>query len=359
MIGILLTKEVEITIVASNVKYYENLGYKIPMRKSTDLVYKQTGKKYVYDLFKKIRVKVKDLPNRSNAKVEVECDNCKKRNIISYANYCISMENGDKYYCNKCFYIKSQATQLKKYGDKSYRRTDECKERIRKTNLERYGVEFISQAESVKEKKEQTNLERYGFKCSFQNEDVKRKFRENCLKKYGVEYTLQLPEVREKITNTLYENNSQKASTQQKYLHKLYGGLLNYPIKYFAADICFPDKKIIIEYDGKGHLLNVVTGRETQKEHEQKEIIRNNIIKREGYKQIHIISSTDKLPSDNILLQMLSNAKEYFNTTSHTWIEYYVDTSIMRNADNMDGVFFDYGKLRRIYKNTLIEREVC
>lgn len=359
MIGILLTKEVEITIVASNVKYYENLGYKIPMRKSTDLVYKQTGKKYVYDLFKKIKVKVKDLPNRSNAKVEVECDNCKKRNIISYANYCISMENGAKYYCNKCFYIKSQATQLEKYGDKSYRRTDECKEKIRKTNLERYGVEFVSQAESVKEKCKKTNLKKYGFTCSFQNEDVKRKYRENCLKKYGVEYTLQLPEVREKIINTLYENNSQKSSTQQRYLNQLYGGELNYPIKYFSADICFPDEKIIIEYDGGGHLLNVETGRETFKEYEQKEIIRNNILKRAGYRQIHIISSTDKLPSDKILLQMLSNAKEYFNTTIHTWIEYNIDTSIMRNADNMEGVFFNYGNLRRIYKSMLDGKEVC
>lgn len=359
MIGILLTKEVEVTIIANNVKYYENLGYKIPMRKSTDIVYKQTGKEYVYDLFNKITVKVEDLPSRSNVKVEVECDNCKKRNTISYARYCIAMANGNKYYCNKCFYIKAQATQLKKYGDTSYRRTDECKEKIRKTNLERYGVEFVSQAESVKEKREQTNLERYGFKCSFQNENVKKKFRENCLKKYGFEYTLQIPEIREKITNTLYKNSSQKASTQQRYLHQLYGGELNYPIKYFAADICFPDEKLIIEYDGGGHLLNVETGRETLKEHEQKEIIRNNILKRAGYKQIHIISSTDKLPSDKILLQMLSNAKEYFNTTIHTWIEYYIDTSIIRNADNMDGVFFNYGNLRRIYKNTLKEREVC
>ena len=180
-----------------------------------------------------------------------------------------------------------------------------------------------------------------------------------CIEKYGVEYTLQLPEVREKITKTLYKNSSQKTSTQQRYLNELYGGVLNYPIKYFSADICFPDEKLIIEYDGKGHLLNVFTGRETQEEHDQKEIIRNNIIKREGYKQIHIISSTDKLPSDKILLLMLYKAKEYFNTTSHTWVEYYIDASIMRNADNMDGIFFNYGNLRRIYKSTLEEMEVC
>ncbi|MCM1233963.1 MAG: endonuclease domain-containing protein [Ruminococcus flavefaciens] len=232
------------------------------------------------------------------------------------------------------------------------------RKKSKKTNLERYGVEYVSQAKSVKEKRNKTNLEKYGFKCSFQNEEVKKKYRENCLEKYGVEYTLQLPKVREKITNTLYKNSSQKASTQQRYLNKLYDGVLNYPIKYFSADICFPDEKIIIEYDGGGHLLNVETGRETQEEHDRKEIMRNNIIKREGYKQIHIISTTDKLPSDKILLQMLFDAKEYFYTSTHTWIEYNIDTSIMRNANNIDGVFFNYGKLRIINKDSLIEREV-
>ena len=299
------------------------------------------------------------MPNRSSAKVEDECDNCKTKNIMAYSRYKILTEKDGKYFCKKCNYIKTQETWLKKYGNISYRRTDECKEKIRKTNLEKYGVKYSSQAEQVKEKRKQTNLEKYGVECSFQNEDIKRKYRENCLRKYGVEYTLQLPEIREKITNTLYKNSSQKASTQQRYLHQLYGGKLNYPIKYFSADICFPDEKLIIEYDGGGHLLNVETGRETLKEHEQKEIIRNNILKRAGYKQIHIISSTDRLPSDKILLQMLSNAKEYFNTTSHTWVEYNIDTSIMRNADNMNGVFFSYSNLRRIYKNTLEEREAC
>ncbi len=303
-------------------------------------------------------VKVDDLPKRSKAKVKVACDNCGKVTTMKYSSYCISIENGGKYYCIKCLYIKSQETQLKKYGDTSYRRTDECKEKIRKTNLKRYGVEFASQAESVKEKCKQTNLEKYGFACSFQNEDVKRKFRENCLRKYGVEYTLQVPEIREKIANTLYKNSSQKSSRQQIYLHQLYGGELNYQIKYFSADICFPEEKIIIEYDGGGHLLNVETGRETLEEHKQKEIIRNNILKRAGYKQIHIISSTDKLPSNQILLQMLSNAKKYFNTSSHTWVEYYIDTSVMRNAENMDGVFFNYGNLRRILPNDLLEKVV-
>lgn len=104
---ILLTKEVEMTIVARNVEYYKNLGYKIPMRKSNDIIYKQTGKEYVYDLLKKIAVKVKDLPNRSGAKVEAECDNCKTKNIMAYSRYKILTEKDGKYFCKKCNYIKT------------------------------------------------------------------------------------------------------------------------------------------------------------------------------------------------------------------------------------------------------------
>ena len=148
----------------------------------------------------------------------------------------------------------------------------------------------------------------------------------------------------------MYKNNTQKTSKQQFYLHNLYGGELNYPIKYYDVDICLLDEKIAIEYDGSGHELNVKLGRMTQEEFNQKETIRNIIIKKEGYKQIRIISSKDLLPSDKILLKMLSIAKEYFNTTSHTWVNFDIDNSRIINAENKDinGVFINYGELRKI-----------
>jgi hypothetical protein len=73
------------------------------------------------------------------------------------------------------------------------------------------------------------------------------------------------------------------------------------------------------------------------------------VIKRAGYKQMRIVSSKDKLPSDEILLQMLSEAKQYFfDYPEHSWIEYNIDTSTVRNAEHKNGVFFDCGKLRNI-----------
>ena len=51
---------------------------------------------------------------------------------------------------------------------------------------------------------------------------------------------------------------------------------------------------------------------------------------------------------------MLEQAKQYFNTTNHTWVAYDIDTSLVRNAENKEGVFFDFGELRKI-KNRVKE----
>ena len=70
---------------------------------------------------------------------------------------------------------------------------------------------------------------------------------------------------------------------------------------------------------------------------------------------MRIISSDDKLPTDEILLSMLFKTKQYFsNYPNHSWIEYNIDTSIVRNAEYKDGVFFDFGKLQKINNNKLL-----
>ena len=132
----------------------------------------------------------------------------------------------------------------------------------------------------------------------------------------------------------------------------LYSGILNYPISYYNADIYLSNDNFVIEYDGGGHDLNVRLGHLTQNEFNQKEIIRDNIIKRNGYKQMKIISSTDKLPSDDVLLKMLSDTRQYFiDYPNHSWIEFNVDNSTVRNAENKNGISYEFGNLRRITQN--------
>ena len=202
---------------------------------------------------------------------------------------------------------------------------DEFKEKQKKTMMQKYGAEHPMRVPSIRKKIESTNLEKYGHRC-----------------------TLGSKEVYEKALKTKYKNGNVATSTQQEYICNLYNGTLNYPCSNYSLDIVLDN--IDIEYDGGGHNLSVKLGNTTQEEFDKKEIARNNIIKREGYKQIRIISSKDYLPSDEILLQMLDQAKEYFNTTNHTWIEYNIDTSTMRNAEHKDGIYYEYGKLRKIKK---------
>lgn len=388
----LLTEEVEIKIRPYTFDHYKSLGYEVPMKKSSKSYFDKTGKEYVYDFSKPILVKVKDLSMGCHAKVEVLCDYCKKEIVsLPYFDYIDSLKIIDKTACKKCKSKKEADVLLKKYGVNNAFQLNSVKERIEKENIERYGVPSYFQTEEFKEKRKSTMISKYGYEHFLQDEDCRKKYIEICkdrygedymelfyrkaqetfqkntgyvnpaqspeikekirltnLQRYGVEYTLQSPDVRAKANETLCKNGTQKTSKQQLYLHSIFGGEINYPIKYYATDICFPEEKLIIEYDGGGHNLRVVLGKLTQEEFDQKEITRSSIIKREGYKTMRIISQKDFLPSDQVLLHMLCDARNYFQTTSHTWVCYDIDQSLLFNAEHKDGIPYSYGELRRI-----------
>lgn len=354
----ILTKEVEVRPTGKMIQYYKDKGY---------------DAKYCQPLV----VKIDDLPRKSFVVVQALCDMCKEKIMhIRYADYNKSIDNTGSYVCRTCSYIKKEQTNISRYGN-NYVKTEEFKEKRKNTYLNKFGVENPMQNKEIMEKACRTNLEKYGYAspsqvpvfkekarlttlehfgvdCASKSEEVKAKIRMTNLRKYGVPYTQQSPEVRVKANETLCKNGTQKTSKQQLYLHRIFGGEINYQISYYSTDICFPEEKLIIEYDGGGHDLRVTLGRLTQEEFKQKEIVRNNIIKREGYKQMRIISLNDKLPSDQVLLQMLSEAKQYFSDyPQHSWIEFNISDSTMRNATHKDGISYDFGELRTI-KNSNI-----
>lgn len=369
----ILTKEVEVRLNGNNIKHYKELGYEIPMREASKTL-KSKGVDYVADLGKIINVKVDDLPLKSNMPIEVMCDYCGKVNhSIKYVAYNSQTKNNtQKYACKKCSQFKVEQTNIEKYGVECVLYLDEIKEKIRQTNLDRYGVENVLSNKDIKDKRNATLMEKFGTLYPLQNDECFKKFKQTNMEKYGAEFTLQSEEIKQKIKQTNFhkygcENPMQspeilekwfavngssfvKSSRQQQYLCNLYNGILNYPFKCFALDIYLPKDKLNIEFDGSGHRMSVSLGNITEEEFEKKELYRNVALKNEGYKQVRIISSKDLLPSDEILLQMLSIAKEYFNATSHTWVNFDIDNSKMINAENKDtdGVFFDYGNLRKI-----------
>ena len=354
----LLTKEVELIPLGKMLKYYRDLGY--------DAKWKTP-----------LKVKIEDLPKNSQKEIEAQCDICKGKKNITYKTYNNSLNNYGYYTCKKCSHIKQNETIKELYGVDNYFQTQECKDKMRTTFQKKYncdnpmqneeikkrqqdsleehfGVRVPLQNEEIKHRAKNTTFEHYGYYYASQSDKFKKQVENTMLSKYNVRYPMQSLEIREKAVETLCKRGIIKTSSQQIYLHNIYGGELNYPIKYYSSDICFPDEKLCIEYDGKGHDLTVKLGEITQEEFTQKEIIRNAIIKHEGYNQMRIISFTDKLPSDKILLQMLEYTKQYFsNYPEHSWIEFLIDSSSVRNAENKDGIYYDYGQLRKIKKEEI------
>lgn len=266
---------------------------------------------------------------------------------------------------------KRKETFVERYGVECVFLNEDIKEKIKQTNLERYGVENVLLNKEIRNKRNATLLKKYKTIYPLQNRKCLSKMKQNNMNKYGFEYVPQLKEVKQKVRQTNlerygYENimqspehlekwfakngsNFVKSSAQQRYLCNLYNGNLNQPFKCFAFDIYLPDEKIDIEFDGSGHRMSVSIGNISLEDFEKKELYRNIAIKHAGYKQMRIISSKDLLPSDTTLLQMLEDAKSYFSQyPNHSWMEFNIDTSTIRNAENKEGIPYSFGELRAI-----------
>lgn len=331
----IITQEVEIKPRGKMIQYYRDKGYDANYNKS-------------------IIVKVEDLPIASHICVDAQCDICKDIHNIKYKDYNKIITNGNYYCCYKCSSIKAIETNKVRYGCNNAMQNKDVYKKQSETLKMHYGVNTPLKNEDIRKRAENTMIQNIGVKCSFMSENVRNKIRESLLKKYGVDNPSKSLVIREKVSQALYENSSQMCSKQQFYIFNLYKLKnnkvgLNYPVSYYNIDICFPEEKLAIEYDGGFHNGRVKTGKLTQEEFDKKEIIRNNIIKREGYKQMRIISSKDKLPTDTILLQMLSDARNYFLLyPNHSWIEFNIDTSLVLSAEYKDGVLYNFGDLRKI-----------
>ena len=384
----LLDKQIEVKLNKKTIGHFQNFGY--------------TG-----NLGDIITVNVEHLPKGSHIVLRVLCDYCKEEIIyMEYREYLKSIKNIPKNACKKCKGLKIKESNLLKYNVENISQLTEVKEKKMKSCNEHYGVDYPLQSKEVLEKLRSTCVEKYGYPCSFQNKEVQETHKKTMIEKYGVPYTflveeiqdkknktilerynvenvsqnelvkekkkettklhfgvewsLQSPEVREKITKTLYRNGTAPVSKQQLHIYTLYNteenAELNFSLKFYNLDICFPDEKLCVEYDGGGHSLSCVIGNMSEKEFNRKEIIRDKTIKKEGYKIMRILSEQDFLPSDEILLDMLEHTRKYFSTyPEHSWITFNIDSSSIFNAENKEGVFFDYGTLRKIKKSDLLE----
>lgn len=264
-IGLILPQFVYVKVHNFTRKYYELKGYTLG----------KIGEKFLINIL--------DLPASSTQLVSVKCDFCDKVYEIEYRKYLLQNKNGIA--CSDCRYKKIEIT----------------------------------------------NLERYGNKCSLRNEQILNKSKETNLKKLGVEYPFQSKYILDKIIDIQIKNNGKigravNTSSQQIYLNNLYGGELNYFIKPYCIDIYFKNENIICEYDGGGHNMLVKYGKLTENEFKIKEDGRSDFLQKMGYKEFHIISTTDKLPKDEDLINIKKNAFYYLLNQNGKYYSYNIDT---------------------------------
>lgn len=151
-----------------------------------------------------------------------------------------------------------------------------------------------------------------------------------------------------KARKTMYENGTQMCSIQQKYIHSLVGGELNYPVNSSSLDIAFPDKMIYIEYDGSGHDLSVKLKTISQSGFNEKEKRRRYALYNRGWKEIKIISKNDKLPIlENIIKEMIKYGKTILE--SHSWIVFDIDNLEVRYRNYIGE--YDFGELKRFRRD--------
>ena len=405
----ILNDYVEIKVNSNNIKYYENLGYEIPRKIGSKgkIVYDKS--KYISVKIKDVNPestvlvsttcdvcgRIKDMrmcsyTHRLSKDGLYRCKKCnvetrRKTNIERYGvehlmkddefknnfkqtmkeKYGVewALQNKDllekqhnsllEHYgtthalCNEELLNKCKETNLKKFGETTPLKSEQIKCKIRETNLMKYGYENPMSSKQVQNILKDSLLNKYGVDSTFKIEGVKEKIKQTYLEKYGTENPFQLEEIKEKSRRTMYKNGTCPTSKQQKYICELYGGVLNFPFKSYNIDIMLDDK-YAIEYDGSGHDICVKYNTVTDKDFKRKKIIRCNYLKLSGYKNITFISKTDKLPCDKILIEILNISKNYFESTEHSWIEWYFDEGIFKNAENPNGVLFNFGTLTKL-----------
>ena len=324
-----------------------------------------------------IEVNVIDLYPGSHEMVKIVCDICGKESEMWYRTVVKCNEKNELITCrsNFCKHKKYEDTCTKRYGVKSVLQVEEVKEKIKDTNLGRYGAEnpfgskeiqdkikgtnlerygcmHASQAEEVKEKTKTTNLERHGVEHVMQSEEIRNKGIQTLQEKYGKNITnpMQVEDIKNKILSSFQFNGTGPSSRAQRYINYILNGILNKHIYGSLADIYIEKENIIIEYDGGGHFLNdkmngniSPTKESLLREKEREDKIINN-----GYRMIRFIAAKDRIPSDEIILNLI---EEFKNSDFKVVRIDFEKGTIEKDYEKKS--YRNFGELRKITKEDL------
>ena len=251
---------------------------------------------------------------------------------------------------------KTRNTNNEKYGADYYTQTDEYKDRAKKTCQLHHGVDNPSQSQEIKNKKIETCRKHWGVDYPFQSDEVRSKTAETLKEKYGesIINISQVEEIKNKALDSFQFNSTGPSSRAQRYINHILNGTLNKHICGSLADIYIEKENIIIEHDGSGHFLgDIMNGNKTptkesllyEKEREDK-IINN------GYRIIRFIANKDRIPSDEVILNLIEGFKSSdFKVVRINFEEGTID------RDYEEKWYCNFGELRKITKEDLKQFE--
>jgi len=126
---LLISKEVEVKLHSTNIRYYEEKGYPIPRKKD------KHGR-FLVPRGSTIIVKIKDLQLKSNVDIDIECDYCGIKFKRRYADHTFihnKDNNIDNDACEDCAILKFKEVYFLKHGVKNPFCQNEVRQKIANT----------------------------------------------------------------------------------------------------------------------------------------------------------------------------------------------------------------------------------
>ena len=253
---------------------------------------------------------------------------------------------------------KANTTCQERYGGNAPTCSEEVLNKIKATNLERHGAECPFGSKEIQNKSKKTWQENYGEGIinPFQAESVKEKSKQTLQEKYGENITnsMQVEEIKNKVLDSFQFNSTGPCSRAQRYVNHILNGTLNKRICGSLVDIYIEKENIVIEHDGAGHFLgDIMNGNKTPtKESLLYEKERENKIINNGYRMIRFIAAKDRIPSDEVILNLIEGFKNLnFKVVRINFEEGTID------RDYQEKWYCDFGELRKITKEDLEQFE--
>ena len=334
--GLILPQTIKVRTSVMTYKHYKEKGYEF--EKCGDF----------------IEINVLDLKKRSNVKVKVVCDICGKEGEMCYGYVVKCNEKNELITCgsDSCKHKKYEDTCIKKYGEGITNpfQAESVKEKSKQTLLKNYGVNSPIKSSIIQNKIKDTNLKRYGSENPFGSKEIQNKSKQTLLKNHGVESPMQNEEIKNKVLSSYQFNGTGPCSRAQRYINHILNGTLNKPIRGSLTDIYIEKENIIIEHDGGGHFLgDKINGNAfPTKEALLREEEREDKIINSGYRMIRFIANKDRIPSDEVILNLIEGFKNSdFKVIRINFEEGTID------RDYEEKWYCNFGKLRKITQKDL------